>query len=769
MIKQGIARIGSVIPGGTPGSVLFVDANNRLAEDNANLFWDDAQNFLGIGTINPDSNLNIAKAGADAEAQENIDTYSTNGARYTRIRLRKSNTNTLETLIETDADDVLGKMSFQGIDATPGFDHGAQIYAVQSAASGAFVPAKLYLEAFDADGAWSNQLVLSDDGNVGIGTATPGFPLEVIGSASIVGSFYRNDTSTHPQLRCEQDGTGDASLAFTLTGGQSYCMGIDNSASNVFRISPSANLYFGTNDFVMNSNSNIGINVFPSPSYRLYVQQAKTDDTSTAIRSEACLKIESSIATKFAYGMSFDGRSDVDTAITNAGTVFGIFGAAIHDSLGTLSGGTDSGVVGARITYGSQVDAGSMDSAIGIRINALLNATITDSYDIKIDAPTGEVSPTNEWVLYSNHVAPSRLIDDLHIDDDNKSILFGAAQDAGITYDGTDLIFDSQLVGSGDFRFLNGNVGIHHADPCYALDIFSNTGSEVRLASFGNTSTGFFGFISFDYSGATVFRINSFNTPFLLGQQGEDLMSFGDHHTQIRRATAVMDYGSPWLRIGVGGFTNNSYRNIGFGYVPAFTAVPPCEIGYQQKSATGYGKGDFVIAVRDTTGQTDNAVERYRVKSNGDLWQTADNQYIKFGASQDAGITYDGDDMVLNPRLVGTGQVAVLGAIRSGQLTITTANDGAGIDVSGVNSIIIDSSGGAIGIEDLTGGVAGQIIHFVVVDNTSAITFTDQSGSNQELILHAEANLVIAANDRGGVTLICDGTKWYGASHAKHV
>lgn len=45
--------IGNVVSGGTPGSVLFVGAGGVLAEDNANLFWDDVNQRLGIGTNAP--------------------------------------------------------------------------------------------------------------------------------------------------------------------------------------------------------------------------------------------------------------------------------------------------------------------------------------------------------------------------------------------------------------------------------------------------------------------------------------------------------------------------------------------------------------------------------------------------------------------------------------------------------------------------------------------------------------------------------------------
>lgn len=109
------------------------------------------------------------------------------------------------------------------------------------------------------------------------------------------------------------------------------------------------------------------------------------------------------------------------------------------------------------------------------------------------------------------------------------------------------------------------------------------------------------------------------------------------------------------------------------------------------------------------------------------------------------------------------------GAINSATLTITTANDGAGIDVSGVNHIFIDSSGGVISIDDFTLGVIGQMLDIVIVDNTSQVTFTDRSTANQEMYLHDQANLVVAAGARAGVTLVCDGNDWYNISHAKHV
>lgn len=57
-VSAGIS-IGDAVTGGTTGSVLFVDGSGNLGQDNANLFWDDTNNRLGIGTTTPTFSLHI--------------------------------------------------------------------------------------------------------------------------------------------------------------------------------------------------------------------------------------------------------------------------------------------------------------------------------------------------------------------------------------------------------------------------------------------------------------------------------------------------------------------------------------------------------------------------------------------------------------------------------------------------------------------------------------------------------------------------------------
>jgi hypothetical protein len=48
------------VSGLTQGSVIFAGADGSLSQDNANFFWDDANNRLGIGTNTPATTLHVA-------------------------------------------------------------------------------------------------------------------------------------------------------------------------------------------------------------------------------------------------------------------------------------------------------------------------------------------------------------------------------------------------------------------------------------------------------------------------------------------------------------------------------------------------------------------------------------------------------------------------------------------------------------------------------------------------------------------------------------
>jgi hypothetical protein len=98
-----ILRIGNPIGGATSGSIPFVDASGNLAEDNSNLFWDETNNRLGIGTNTPASRLDIstsaispAVVGAATEINGGLLDDLTSGGTYTGL-----NDNTIYVYVDS--------------------------------------------------------------------------------------------------------------------------------------------------------------------------------------------------------------------------------------------------------------------------------------------------------------------------------------------------------------------------------------------------------------------------------------------------------------------------------------------------------------------------------------------------------------------------------------------------------------------------------------------------------------------------------------------
>lgn len=53
-------KIGTLIHNGTYGSILYIDANKKIAEDNSNLYYDPSTKRVGIGTSTPEKSLHVA-------------------------------------------------------------------------------------------------------------------------------------------------------------------------------------------------------------------------------------------------------------------------------------------------------------------------------------------------------------------------------------------------------------------------------------------------------------------------------------------------------------------------------------------------------------------------------------------------------------------------------------------------------------------------------------------------------------------------------------
>lgn len=113
--------------------------------------------------------------------------------------------------------------------------------------------------------------------------------------------------------------------------------------------------------------------------------------------------------------------------------------------------------------------------------------------------------------------------------------------------------------------------------------------------------------------------------------------------------------------------------------------------------------------------------------------------------------------------------IEVIGRVSSATLTITASADDT--DVSDVNILFINAATPAtpVVIGGLKGGVDGQVLYVSIIDHTSDVTLEHAEGiaGSQDLIMHDSSDETL--DNYGGWILICNGTNWYDASHARHV
>ena len=107
----------------------------------------------------------------------------------------------------------------------------------------------------------TERMRIDSSGNVGIGTSSPGYQLDL----------RRNDTGTTPSLGIRQLGTGDASMAFqTTTSPYGFIIGVDASDGEKFKFSTGTSDVGAATKLTIDTSGNVGIGT-SSPSSILHV------------------------------------------------------------------------------------------------------------------------------------------------------------------------------------------------------------------------------------------------------------------------------------------------------------------------------------------------------------------------------------------------------------------------------------------------------------------------------------------------------------------
>jgi hypothetical protein len=205
----GSMAIGGSITSATAGSVLFAGTSGVLQQDNANFFWDDANNRLGIGTATPTADIDITKGinGAVVHQIKNT-TTGTSAQAVMNFIADSSNTAQMQKLSTSFATPVAPLLG--GDFAITNYSSGHMVF-VNNFSTGRI--------KFAAGGSSTAQMSLTAAGRLLVGTTSEStsFIIDAVGS----GRFSQNQNAGTFILISNTTNGASAQSYLTLTSDSS--------------------------------------------------------------------------------------------------------------------------------------------------------------------------------------------------------------------------------------------------------------------------------------------------------------------------------------------------------------------------------------------------------------------------------------------------------------------------------------------------------------------------------------------------------------------
>lgn len=489
---------GTINPGLTAGSVLFQGASG-LAQDNANLFWDDTNNRLGIGTVSPATKLDVV-------GSIRLDGGTTGGAIYLNTAQ--------DSYIWSEAANSIRLATASATSGSTGWiftrngSSSNKIYLGDTGTNSWIQSGhNLYLKAnrgSSPDSTATPDMVISS-GNVGIGTASPSSLLSVgasnqfqvastgyltssITSASAtVGEFRQNTANGDAYLDIYAGNNGDAGIrlqnpnsgtpAYWLLSGR-------GSASNHFRMGNESQVNVLTAK--AGANGGVGIQVEPSSIAAQFHVNAVTSGTVGQIirgasgQTADLFQIQNSTPTSLVV-VNASGNVGIGTASPQAGMKLDVNGAA--QIQGALT------VVGAVTTYGNLLPAVDDAYSIGTtsaRWTSLRVGTGTSSFagnvGIGTTIPGGKLDVVQSSLGYG-----IRLL--------NSSVggTKGWSMVPSTNETNSDLRWYEDATSGSDYRLTfqaGGNVGIGTTSPASLLHLRKDQSARAAVRLDNNNSAG---------------------------------------------------------------------------------------------------------------------------------------------------------------------------------------------------------------------------------------------------------------------------------------
>jgi len=282
----------------------------------------------------------------------------------------------------------------------------------------------------------------------------------------------------------------------------------------------------------------------------------------------------------------------------------------------------------------------------------------------------------------------------------------GDVTKTGVNQSFIGLNFNSIINIDGNPNIFGGDM-LSHWRPTYLID------SAVDNTSLQNTSTLAFPNIKVD--GADIgARTHSFQYGYVSDGMTEDTGS----GTTALTVGSWRHFAADSLNVGAG---TTLTEHIGFVFTQA---------GGAGTKTTQYGM--FIGNV--STGTNDYGIWLQGADDGAIVLDDDADGEIILGEGQDATIVYDGTDLVIDPDIVGTGEVQINGGLdiagTFSQEMVTIAADDTTPDVSGGSIFTTSANTVSTEITDLDNPQAGQIIYIIGGSDTNSTTINDSGNFN---------------------------------------
>lgn len=178
----------------TQGSLVFSGASGIYSQDNANLFWDDSSNRFGIRTNSPQSPLHVTDSSASSPTVIGLDNPNTTNNNGAVLSFRSTTTGTVASYVEFSA--IRSRFT----------EHDSATRASN-------------LSFFTSSaGSLGERVTIADDGQVGINSTTPAAQLDVRANSTDPAVLI-NQTGSGLALRVEDSANPDATPVVVTANG----------------------------------------------------------------------------------------------------------------------------------------------------------------------------------------------------------------------------------------------------------------------------------------------------------------------------------------------------------------------------------------------------------------------------------------------------------------------------------------------------------------------------------------------------------------------